>query len=311
MPRPKKLDIVRVQSSATLEELRDSERREQRRADRPTRLRLADIHVSESAFQWRGEDLARRDAHARELARALTDHEKPLPPLLVTPIGSKFYVIDGHHRLVAYHSVGWKRLVPVTYFDGDLKEARRRALQCNVRDKLPMLPQEKSEAAWRLVVEDLQESEGRPYGAGAVWSKQDIVDATTIGERTVANMRRIAREHPEARAGTWKEALRSDWGTRDKPIEDWKQEKARKMAEQMLKNVGPLFKEVDITAIALEMVSPELPRKLIEEWLSEAEEVLLEVLSERANELNQPELAAALEEAMRAIHNAPFPAGIL
>jgi hypothetical protein len=308
MPRPKKRDIVPLQSAATLEQLEEAERREQRRSDRPKHLRLADIHVAEEAFQWRGEDMARRDEHARELARALTDHEKPLPSLLVTPLGSKFYVIDGHHRLVAYHSVGWKRPVPVTYFEGDLKAARRRALQCNVRDKLPMLPQEKAEAAWRLVVEDLEGSEGTPYGAGTVWSKQDIADATTVAPSTISNMRRIAREYPDARHGTWKDARQRDWGDREKPDEDWKEAKARKMAEQMVKNVGPWFKDADITAMALQMVSPDLPQRLIEEWFPVAREVVLETYREEAEEINRPELGEALEDAMRAIRAALFKA---
>jgi len=194
----------------------------------------------------------------------------------------------------------------VKYFDGNLRQARHRALQCNVRDKLPMLPQEKTEAAWKLVVEDLEGSVDAPYGVGAVWSKQAIADATTVGKRTVANMRRIAREYPDAREGTWKEALRRDWAKREKSIEDWKQEKARKMAEQMVKNVGPLFKDAEITAMALEMVSPELPKRLIEEWLGDAEEALLEHYSMRAQELNRPELAEELENALRAVNNAEF-----
>jgi hypothetical protein len=307
MPKPKKQAIVRLKSVATLQELEEAQRREQRREDRPKQLWLSDLHVAEDVFQWRSkrDDIVRQQAHVQELARVLAAHGRALDALLVTAVGRRFFVIEGHHRLKAYHAVKWERRVPVKYFEGNLKDARLKALTCNVKDKLSMLPQEKSEAAWCLVVEDIEGSTGTPHGAGKAWSKQAIADATTVSPRTVSNMRQIAFEYPETRNGTWAQARRRT-GPQQDPDHDWKLEKARKMAEQMLRNVGPLFKNPELAAMALAAASPELPGKLIEEWWDEAVDAVVEGLSENARECGMPELADRLEGAVAEIRRAGF-----
>ena len=114
----------------------------------PTALKPSDIHVASKVFQWR---LPRRniepsDMHTLELVRVIQDGETALPPLLVYLIGERFYVLDGHHRLRAYRSVGWTRKIPVEVFTGTLEQARKVALQRNSRNKLPMTREGKSES---------------------------------------------------------------------------------------------------------------------------------------------------------------------
>ena len=92
-----------------MEQLAKRARTEKRREDRPLTLRFKDIHVADQVFQWRirEDNLAADIAHIRELARTIRDKWKPLDPLLVTPIGQRFYVVDGHHRLEAYRLARW------------------------------------------------------------------------------------------------------------------------------------------------------------------------------------------------------------
>ena len=54
------------------------------------------------------------------------------------PVGEHYYVIDGHHRVDAYHSAKWSRPIPVEVFHGTVDEARIEALVRNSKDKLRM-----------------------------------------------------------------------------------------------------------------------------------------------------------------------------
>jgi hypothetical protein len=106
----------------------------------PKALLLSEIHVARQVFQWRlkGRETFQKRQHILDMARALHDAGRPLPPLLVYLIGKRFYVLDGHHRLDAYHTAGWTKPVPVDLFEGSLEEARQLALRLNSKTKLPM-----------------------------------------------------------------------------------------------------------------------------------------------------------------------------
>jgi ParB-like chromosome segregation protein Spo0J len=71
------------------------------------------------------------------LAKALKERGVPLEPLLVFPVDGQFYVMDGHHRLAAYHTVSWKKHIPVEVFEGTFEEAHREALRRNSRISSP------------------------------------------------------------------------------------------------------------------------------------------------------------------------------
>ena len=64
--------------------------------------------------------------------------------------------MDGHHRLAAYKTAGWKGDIPAIVFNGSLDEAVREALRRNRETKLPMTAKDRREAAWRLVKEGKQ-----------------------------------------------------------------------------------------------------------------------------------------------------------
>jgi hypothetical protein len=272
---PPKL-IEHETSSVTLEALRATEKTEARREDRPTVLPQTDLQVANQVFQWRlfDSELGAEESHIKELVRVLEASEQPLDPILVTAIGARFYVVDGHHRLLAYRTADWKPSVPVEHYEGTVEEARAEALRLNIKNKLPMTKQDKFEAAWRLVKEGNQR-----------YSKSRIVQMTTVSDGTVATMRRILKDYPLSKDVSWREAQRHQWGQEQvrHTYDEWAQEMAKKMAKQIAHNVGPnLTMRPDITALALEMLHPDLPKELIREWYTEA----CEVIEEEANGLD-------------------------
>ena len=101
---------ARISSGVEVKDLVERARTETRRTDRPRALTFRNIHVADRVFQWRirEDNLAADIAHIRELARTIMDKRKPLDPLLVTAIGQRFYVVDGHHRLEAYRLAKWR-----------------------------------------------------------------------------------------------------------------------------------------------------------------------------------------------------------
>ena len=69
---------------------------EKRRENRPLTLRFKDIHIADQVFQWRirEDNFWRRISHTLGSLPALSEISgKPLDPLLVTPIGQRFYVM--------------------------------------------------------------------------------------------------------------------------------------------------------------------------------------------------------------------------
>jgi hypothetical protein len=117
-----------------------SEKTVERREDRPAALALKDLQVANLVFQWRllDSELGAEESHIKELVRVLQASERPLDPILVTAIGTRFYVVDGHHRLLAYRTAKWKRPVPVEHYEGTVEEAKAEALRLNIKNKLPM-----------------------------------------------------------------------------------------------------------------------------------------------------------------------------
>ena len=260
---------ARISSGVEVKDLVERARTEKRRLDRPRALTFRNIHVADRVFQWRirEDNLAADIAHIRELARTIMDKRKPLDPLLVTAIGQRFYVVDGHHRLEAYRLAKWRREIPVTYFDGGLKEARAEAWTLNYKNKLPMTHRDKLEAAWRLVKEGER-------------TQTEISDLTTISVRTISTMVGILKEHGDAvRNKRWAFARSLQWSNKDQVEagEDYVEKKAHKWAKQIFKNLGPdalTSVKGDVLARALEIVNPELPSILINEWREQARETL-------------------------------------
>jgi hypothetical protein len=267
MARKKQPQLKRVRSKITYEQLAKEEQKYGRTTKRLKAVHLADLCIADRVFQWRlpKENWFEEDRHARELVRVLSEHKRPLDPILVTAVGPKLYVIDGHHRVDAYHTVKWNRPVPVEYFEGTLKEARVEAFKRNSKNKLSMTRDDKFEGAWRLVKEGEE-------------TQTQIADITTVSVRTIATMVKVLRDHNDKAAGlSWKKAKRLLNGVWDDP-DDWDQREAHQLAKQILKNVGRTFvARPDITARALEIISPGLPAALVSEWLPVAREIIEEI----------------------------------
>jgi hypothetical protein len=262
-------------SALTYEELAKIESTQQRTMFRPASLPLSSIHVADRVFQWRlsDENILERERHTRVLRKAVADGvtRAVLEPLLVTAIGEKFYLVDGHHRLEAYEEERWQHNVPVRHFDGPLREAWIEALRCNVKDKLPMTMSDKREAAWKLVKR-----------GGHTQVK--IHYLTGYGVRSIATMYGVWKTSRDmVRDKTWKEVLANRSSKEGTNSEDWFEERAQKLAEQMLKNAGPgVVRDPDITARALEIISDKLPDGLIRAWLDRAREIVDEITRDEA-----------------------------
>ncbi|MBX9464884.1 MAG: ParB N-terminal domain-containing protein [Aquamicrobium sp.] len=159
----------------------------------PASLPLTTITTLPEVFQVRAMD----PSHVDDMARALRDGSQ-MPPLLVLRVGRKVIVVDGHHRLEAFHRAGFAE-VPVVEFEGTVTAAALEACAANSITKLPMARCERQNAAWR-------------YVRLGQHSKAQIAKAANCSTGTVANMRRVlgrlgaAADHVE----TWAEAMALD-----------------------------------------------------------------------------------------------------
>jgi ParB-like chromosome segregation protein Spo0J len=206
----------------------------------PDRLPLESITTIPELFQPRGMS----DRHISELVRAI-DNFGEVDPITVMQIGNRTVLIDGHHRIEAYHQAGRTTDIPVRYFRGGLEEAVLEAGQANSKAKLPMTSQERHDYAWRLVLLGKH-------------SKADVARASGISSSSVANMRKI-------RKGLGEEAMqyRSWWQAReraqgkgyemsDDDREKWKEEWAERVADQLAKTFSTkLTNHPDVAAMAL------------------------------------------------------------
>ncbi len=290
---------VRPEAEMTIEELKRLETEGPPPTERPDKLPLNDIHVAPVVFQWRfkNSSLAEEMAIMKDLAQHIKGDDEPraLEPIIVTAIGPKFFVIDGHHRLDAYQKAGWKGPVPVKHFKGTLKEAQACAMKVNAKNKVPMTQPEKSEAAWRMLVDGERDP---------AWSRsrKEIREATTVSLRHLKRMAASLRElGSEAFKMTWAEVCKAKWAKEleamgEEGLEGWKEEKARKLADHLLK--GPnLLKDPEVTARALRMVSIHLPGLLTDQWPQEARETVLVAVREQ-----RPDKAGAVEDALEDLY---------
>jgi hypothetical protein len=225
------------------------------------------IVVAEKVFQWRllDTDVANREDHILGMANAIADSGKPLDAILVLPVGDRFYAVDGHHRLAAYDTARWSRMIPATVFCGTLIEARREALRLNSKNKLPMTKDDKQEAAWRFVkLED-----------GS--TKEQISEWSTASTSNIGIMKSKLRKLKKLEGVpiadlTWAQALRMNWepdaGGKEWDADEWKERKAQEIVDALLNsNIAfMLRKDPEITAIALERLDGNLAGGLMYEW---------------------------------------------
>ena len=129
----------------------------------------------------------RSNDHVKEMFRVLRSSGQPLDPIQIVSMGSKWFVIDGHHRLEAYRLAKWKKPIPVKALplnsrrEARVKEAELLSVRFNVKDKLPMNSFDKVDTAWRLTV---------CYGD---LSKESVSQTTTVSTSSIASMRRAKK----------------------------------------------------------------------------------------------------------------------
>ncbi|MBR1285405.1 ParB N-terminal domain-containing protein [Bradyrhizobium sp. AUGA SZCCT0177] len=257
----KRAAVLRLHSEVTYEDLKRIESTEERREEHPKALPRSAIIVADKVFQWRPpeEDMTRSEEHVRTLTRAIGTGKvrKPLDPVLVTAVGQFFYLVDGHHRMEAYHTAKWNKPIPVEVYQGSLRDARDEAFSRNYKDKLPMSLEAKSEAAWRRYLEgDL--------------SRRDLVKRFRVAYGTVQNMK-LAKEALRAKGEDpsevrWRDARKHDWKSYEEFDYKAHASKAATELADQLKNVSNFTKRPEITARAIALVSAAMPQALADQW---------------------------------------------
>lgn len=238
------------------------------------RLSMDAIMFATEVFQPRDINAAwlATDSHVKALVEAVKTAEgNAFDPVTVWWSGLHWYVIDGHHRMMAYRRAKKEDeklpldTIPVDVFDGSLDEAIRQSAVLNSKDKLPMTRADKLERAWKLVC------------LGNGWTGEDIVSATTVSLRTVATMRKerkglLAQGKDDPLEVTWADVL-----SKVSPVnhdDDWKERQAVEWQKRLVRMFGKKFAEQpEIAARAIELYSARLPEELVSMWPDEAKKV--------------------------------------
>jgi hypothetical protein len=242
--KPVKFDPV--EALRKLRKIEADYRGEQRR---PEALKLSEMFVSADLMQQREGERA----HIKEL-RAGIKAQGVLDPILVRQVGAKFLVIDGHHRFAAYDAEAVFEPVPVTHFQGDLREAIKEAIRANAKAKLNMTEEDKLNAAWRMTC---MREEG--------YSVREIHLTCDVGTTTVSNMRAVRDKlnmdeflgtpsgNLAATVKTWAEARKKDKGGRtlsEEEIREIATRRVRDFVKRLQKEFGPALKRNASTTAA-------------------------------------------------------------
>lgn len=249
-------------------------------------LPRASIVLAEKVFQWRltREDIGARDDHILELANTIAASGKPLDPILVFYAGDKFYVVDGHHRLAAYDTARWSRVIPVSVGEGSLEQAADAGLKRNSKNTRNLSRKEKNEAAWKL-------------GKRVPRLTRDVIyEMTTVAPSTQDLMRGLLKK---LRAGgetdetlaemTHAQALGKQWATDEARTkwdpDTWLSEKADKLVAKIEETgIGFMLRENhEVAAMALQRIDGRLAHALMLEWglMPEIREQLEEMFEEQ------------------------------
>lgn len=231
----------------------------------PLVLGLSELHTLESVFQPR--DLSVREgehaAHVSTLAKAIGNPKNPnyLEAITIWWGGDRWYILDGHHRRMAYAKAGVLAMIPVRVFEGTLADAFAHSVSLNSKDKLPMSVRDKTNMAWRLT-------------AYTDLSKSRVALECGIGESTVANMRRAKGQLRALGISaanmldmSWRDAQAEAKGEQSSEIDrDAAIEKrARGYARSIAKTLKDRpHKDPEGFARALQMLDERLPARLLE-----------------------------------------------
>jgi hypothetical protein len=115
--------------------------------------------------------------HVKKLRKKI-GYKGELDPILVIKLGEQWVCVDGHHRLAAYEQEGRDKPIKCEWFKGTVREAYDASMGRNDVAKLEVPKEDRYENAWKRVL----------LGFG---SKKEIVKLCSVGEGTVALMRRV------------------------------------------------------------------------------------------------------------------------
>ena len=188
-----------------------------------------------------------------------------LDPVLVVRLGGTWVCVDGHHRLAAYKKKKWDQAISCEWFSGTVREAVDESVRRNAKISLEIAQADRFEAAWKRVL--------LSWG-----SKAQIVKLCGVSEGVVAMMRRVKTKYGEAdtfskefkkrlggnlQESTWSNARMAYLNV--EPREADAQAQAAKLARNIRARLtNKLSLDPDITARALALYDPELPKPLLE-----------------------------------------------
>jgi len=120
--------------------------------ERPTpvqqvKLRVKEIETRTDLFQPRGFFMGVFELDkqfVKKLEREIRIRGE-LEPLLVIKLGSRWVIIDGHHRLEAHKNLKWQGPLTCDWFPGSVQEAVDESVRRNSVIKLPMAQPDKFE----------------------------------------------------------------------------------------------------------------------------------------------------------------------
>lgn len=173
----------------------------------------------------------------KSFARRLKTHLQrsgKLDKIDLLPVEGGYIVVDGHHRLFAYRSLG-RSHIPVRILAMSPREAALHASRVNGKEQLQMDDKQRSERAWRLFLTDK-------------FSQSEIAKSAVVSRRHVEDMSR-ARRYIEyhthmspgdmswAKARTWWKKL--DEEQRDKEMTD---EERRKLVDEAKRRLAKSVK---------------------------------------------------------------------
>lgn len=222
-----------------------------------------------------------QEAHVKGLAASIKATKKltPLEPLTVTPVLGGYVLLDGHLRLRAYEAAGWEadRPIPVSVLVAPFSECLKFSIEANSRDKLPMTPAQKQEAAWRLLTYSMQvtTNPNKPLYSQREIGKCAGVCLGTVNKQSQL-LRKLAEVHgDEAMNMTHREALTSERGDAEQMEPD---ELFDKRAKEWTNRLGKTFgkqptKSPDVFAEALRNYSPRLYARLFEVMVNDDPEL--------------------------------------
>jgi hypothetical protein len=192
-----------------------------------------------------------------------------LDPPLVIQLGKAWVCVDGHHRIEAYKNLKWPNEIKCEWFLGTPHEAVDAAMRRNRTIKLEVPIEDRQEQAWKRTL----------LGWG---SKKQVQQLCGVSEGVVAQMRRIKARAANNKGSDFERELQHRLGNR--PLEEctWSQvklailniepakidreEKAGRLARSMRSRLtNMLSRDPWITARALAIYDPDLPRPLSEE----------------------------------------------